>query len=88
MSLLIFSQYLETHLKLGYCKLKVGLAQVEFLQGASVVLEGPVEFSTENPNEGSLLKGKLRAVVPKVATGFAINLPKGRVIDLGTDFGT
>ena len=34
-----------------------------------------------------LLKGKLRAVVPKVATGFAINLPKGRVIDLGTDFG-
>ena len=31
--------------------------------------------------------GKLRAIVPKVATGFTINLPKGRVIDLGIDFG-
>ena len=68
-------------------KISDGLAQVEFLQGATVVLEGPVDFSIENPNEGKLSVGKLRAIVPKVATGFTINLPKGRVIDLGTDFG-
>lgn len=68
-------------------KLSNGLAQVEFLQGATVVLEGPVEFSIINPNEGSLVAGKLRAIVPEVATGFTINVPKGRVIDLGTDFG-
>ncbi|MEJ6621577.1 MAG: hypothetical protein QNL93_06500, partial [Opitutae bacterium] len=68
-------------------KLAKGLTQVEFLQGATVVLEGPVEFSLENPNEGSLSYGKLRAIVPKVATGFTISVPKGRVIDLGTDFG-
>lgn len=68
-------------------KLSKGLAQVEFLQGATVVLEGPVEFSIQNPNEGSLSNGKLRAIVPKVATGFTISVPKGRVIDLGTDFG-
>lgn len=68
-------------------KLSNGLAQVEFLQGATVVLEGPVDFSIINPNEGSLTVGKLRAIVPEVATGFTISVPKGRVIDLGTDFG-
>ena len=68
-------------------KLANGLVQVEFLQGATVVLEGPVEFSLENPNEGSLARGKLRAIVPQVATGFTVVVPKGRVIDLGTDFG-
>ena len=82
-----FQPILGDTLEAGLLQIESGLAQVEFLQGATVVLEGPVEFSTENPNEGSLSKGKLRAVVPKVATGFAINLPKGRVIDLGTDFG-
>ena len=68
-------------------KLAKGLAQIEFLQGATVVLEGPVAFTLENPNEGALSYGKLRAIVPKVATGFTISVPKGRVIDLGTDFG-
>lgn len=71
------------------CNLKIakGLVQIEFLQGATVVLEGPVEFSIRNPNEGDLTNGKLRAIVPKVATGFTISVPNGRVIDLGTDFG-
>ena len=71
----------------GLLKISEGLAQIEFLQGATVVLEGPVEFSIDNPNEGSLNNGKLRAVVPTVATGFTVNVPNGRVIDLGTDFG-
>ncbi len=68
-------------------KMSKGLAQVEFLQGATVVLEGPVDFSIQNPNEGTLFVGKLRAIVPNVATGFTISVPNGRVIDLGTDFG-
>lgn len=71
------------------CKLELtkGLAQIEFLQGATVVLEGPIEFSINNPNEGVLSSGKIRAIVPRVATGFTIAVPHGRVIDLGTDFG-
>ena len=58
-------------------KLANGLVQVEFLQGATVVLEGPVEFSLKNPNEGTLVRGKLRAIVPQVATGFTVVVPKG-----------
>ena len=37
-------------------KLKSGLAQVEFLQGSIVVLEGPVEFEIINPNGGALAR--------------------------------
>lgn len=68
-------------------KLKRGLAQVEFLQGSIVVLEGPVEFEIINPNGGALALGKLRASVPQVSSGFAIDVPNGKVIDLGTEFG-
>ena len=68
-------------------KLASGLAQIEFLQGSIVVLEGPVEFEIINPNGGALSIGKLRASVPGVASGFAIEVPKGKIIDLGTEFG-
>ena len=64
-----------------------GLVQVEFLKGATVILEGPVNFEILNQNEGSLKVGKLRASVPKVARGFTVALPKGEIIDLGTEFG-
>lgn len=68
-------------------KLESGLAQIEFLQGSTIVLEGPVEFEIVNPNGGELLFGKLRASVPQVATGFSVEVPNGKVIDLGTEFG-
>ena len=74
-------------LRAGRLKLNAGLAQIEFLQGANVVLEGPVEFELSGPNEGALVLGKLRANVPKVAKGFSIDTPKGKVVDLGTEFG-
>ncbi len=74
-------------LRAGRLKLNAGLAQIEFVQGANIVLEGPVEFELTGPNGGSLLLGKLRANVPKVAKGFSIDTPRGKVVDLGTEFG-
>jgi len=68
-------------------KLESGLVQIEFLQGSTVVLEGSVEFEIVNPNGGALRFGKLRASVPQVATGFTIEVPHGKIIDLGTEFG-
>ena len=68
-------------------KIEDGLAQIEFIQGSAVILEGPIDFDIINPNEGTLREGKLRANVPRVARGFTVNLPKGRIIDLGTEFG-
>ena len=68
-------------------KVANGLAQLEFIRGATVILEGPVEFEIQGSNKGSLTRGKLRANVPPVAKGFAVDLPRGRLIDLGTEFG-
>jgi hypothetical protein len=82
-----FRPELGTTLELSRLQIQKGLVQLEFLQGSTVILEGPVDFQILNSNEGKLAKGKLRATVPEVALGFTVNLPKGRLIDLGTEFG-
>ena len=68
-------------------KLAAGLAQVELRHGATLVIEGPADFRLLSPNEVSLTKGKLRAIVPQAAAGFTVDMAKGKVIDLGTEFG-
>ncbi len=69
---------------LGFSK---GMVQLEFMQGATAILEGPVSTRLVHDNAMELKLGKLRAHVPKVAVGFTVDLPMGKVIDLGTDFG-
>jgi hypothetical protein len=64
-----------------------GIAQLELVDGATLILEGPIEYELVHGNAGLLKRGKLRAHVPKVAVGFTVGLPRGDVIDLGTDFG-
>ena len=68
-------------------KIAQGIAQLELLDGATLILEGPVEYELVHGNAGSLKRGKLRAHVPRVAVGFTVGLPRGDVIDLGTEFG-
>jgi hypothetical protein len=64
-----------------------GMAQLEFMQGATAILEGPIDAQLLHTNALSLMLGKLRAHVPRVAVGFTVDLPMGKVVDLGTDFG-
>lgn len=71
----------------GKFALTEGLAQLEFFCGATVVLDGPTEFELLSPMHARVLSGRLRAEVPPAARGFTIDLPDGRVIDLGTEFG-
>tara|TARA_B100000886_G_scaffold116893_2_gene78616 strand:- start:4407 stop:6071 length:1665 start_codon:yes stop_codon:yes gene_type:complete len=82
-----FRPSLGSTLEPSVLQIDEGLVQLEFLKGSTVILEGPVNFELINSNEGSLSSGKLRATVPEVARGFTINLPKGKLIDLGTEFG-
>ncbi|QDT69334.1 FecR protein [Planctomycetes bacterium MalM25] len=63
-----------------------GLVEIEFRQGAVVVLEGPAHLIAEEANGATLLKGKLAAVAPPWATGFRIDTPGVDVIDHGTEF--
>lgn len=76
-----------TPLSPGVLKLKSGIAEIEFYQGARVLLEGPVELRLVSSGEATCSRGKLSAQVPPQAKGFRINTPKGTVVDLGTEFG-
>lgn len=76
-----------TPLSPGWLKLKSGIAQIEFYQGARVLIEGPAELQLVSSGEANCLHGKLSATVPPQAKGFRINTPKGTIVDLGTEFG-
>jgi hypothetical protein len=68
-------------------RLKSGLAQILFRDGASVILEGPAVFTTRTPGGGRLDLGKLIARVDaKKARGFTIVTPATTITDLGTEF--
>jgi len=76
-----------TPLSPGWLKLKSGIAQIEFYQGARVLIEGPAELQLVSSSEATCTRGKLSAQVPPQAKGFRINTPKGTIVDLGTEFG-
>ncbi|MEM9352110.1 MAG: FecR domain-containing protein [Planctomycetota bacterium] len=63
-----------------------GVLEIEFGQGAVVVLEGPAKFCPVSTSLGELDHGKLAAVVPPWADGFRIDTPKLEVVDRGTEF--
>ena len=63
-----------------------GLVEVEFGQGAVVVLEGPARFTARSTAVGELAFGRLAAVVPPWAEGFRVETAELTVVDLGTKF--
>lgn len=67
--------------------LDTGLAEIEFGNGAIVLVEGPAEFLLENDRSMYLKSGKVSARVLKGAAGFTIKTPWGNAVDLGTEFG-
>jgi hypothetical protein len=67
-------------------KLVRGVAQLEFVSGANVIIEAPAEFEIESPMSLSCIVGKFRTHVPQQAIGFVVHTPEQRVVDLGTEF--
>lgn len=74
-----------TPLSPGLLKWKSGIAQIEFYQGARILIEGPAELQLVSSGEATCTRGKLSANVPPQAKGFRINTPKGTIVDLGTE---
>ena len=64
-----------------------GLAQLEFKDGAIVIIEGPAKLQLKGANEAFCHYGKIRAMVPEQASGFQVGTSKLDVVDLGTEFG-
>ena len=71
----------------GELKLKSGVAEIEFFQGARLCMEGPASIRLISAGEAFCTSGRFSAEVPPQARGFKIGTPKGDLVDLGTQFG-
>jgi Concanavalin A-like lectin/glucanases superfamily/FecR protein len=71
----------------GRLHLKAGVAQLEFYNGAIVILQGPADLRLVSRREAYCAQGKLRTTVPPPAQGFTIRSPKADLVDRGTEFG-
>ncbi len=66
--------------------LQSGLVWLEFVSGARVVLEGPARLTLQDAMTVRLDVGRVAARVEPQATGFVVETPAGRIVDLGTEF--
>ena len=71
----------------GTLRLHSGVVEIEFDDGANVVLQGPATLEIQSRDGGFLHCGKLLARVPPSAVGVTIKTPTALVVDLGTEFG-
>jgi ferric-dicitrate binding protein FerR (iron transport regulator) len=71
----------------GRLRLESGVARLEFYCGASVIIEGPADFSLLSRTRASCAEGRLRATIPAHAQGFTIETPNIDLVDRGTEFG-
>ena len=71
----------------GKLNLEVGLARLDFRNGATVTLQGPAEFEILSTDRTILSSGILTASIPESAVGFEVVTPAMDVVDLGTAFG-
>jgi hypothetical protein len=71
----------------GMVSLQRGWARVDFLDGATVVIEAPAMVRVVSGSNLEVRAGRVSADVPPAAHGFAITSPFCRVVDLGTEFG-
>lgn len=75
-------------LRLGHhVVFSAGLLEIEFGNGAAVVVEGPADLEVSGRGSAFLHRGRAVARVPEKARGFFIDSPRGRLVDLGTEFG-
>lgn len=70
----------------GEIRLEAGTARLRFDSGAIVTLEGPASLVIVSAMRAKLLSGKALIEAPDSAHGFAITLPHGETVDLGTRF--
>lgn len=67
--------------------LTAGLAELEFNDGARVILQAPATLQPTGANGLRLVRGQLTATCPPSAHGFTVATASGLITDLGTEFG-
>jgi hypothetical protein len=71
----------------GPFKLTSGLAQLQFYNGARLIIEGPAELELVSVEQVICHRGKLRGHIPPGAEGFTVISARFELVDLGTEFG-
>lgn len=80
--------FLGAHLVAGRrLELVQGVVEIEFRDGAKVVLEGPATLTIDGCSQVSLEQGRLTARVESPVEGFAVVTSAATFVDLGTEFG-
>lgn len=74
-------------LRAGTLDLQEGLVGIRLDSGARIIIEGPAKIELQSFNSLFLRQGCLVATVARDAVGFVVNTPRGKVLDLGTEFG-
>ena len=68
-------------------RLERGFMEIELVNGVTIVLEGPGEFTALSPMRGILEYGAVAVRAPKGFEGYVVDTPSARLTDLGTEFG-
>jgi ferric-dicitrate binding protein FerR (iron transport regulator) len=67
-------------------QLKSGRAMFTFASGAQLILAGPATVTLRDEMTADLSAGRVGALVPTQAIGFAVATPIAKFVDLGTEF--
>lgn len=75
-----------TRIRAGRIQLSRGMAEIEFEEGASLIIEGPAVVDLDSIRSAYLRSGKVVGHVPKGGEGFTVKTDSATIIDLGTEF--
>ena len=71
----------------GHLTLLRGVIRLDFVNGASLAVEGPAKIDVVNKMRVVLQRGVVTATIPESAIGFVVDTDTAHVVDLGTAFG-
>lgn len=71
----------------GRLRFRSGRIELAFLNGVTLLIEGPADLDLLSLDRVFCREGRLRAQAPRGAEGFTVMAPGCAVVDLGTEFG-
>jgi hypothetical protein len=71
----------------GALSLREGTAEIRLASGVDLLVEAPANLELVDVGNSVLRTGRLVVRVPPTARGYAVDTPRAKVVDLGTEFG-
>jgi len=71
----------------GTLRLNQGMAEIKLANGVEILIEAPTQIDLLDLGHSVLKSGRMVARVPPTGRGYAVDTPKARFVDLGTEFG-